>query len=163
MKRIICFFLTLAMLCAVVTACGSSDDREEKKTDVQALAQQMRAASQWPELLTVSSGDSSEQKGFSAISSLDYGKVDAYTLFYAADGSAYELAVIRLKDGADMPALEQSLKKHIEKRTESYRYYKPEQVPRAEGAVVAVHGAYAALVMCDDNAAVKAVFDKTIG
>lgn len=152
--------MTALLLCVVFAGCSQSPE-EEKTIDLSSLAQEMQAAAEWPELLTISSGDSSAQKGFSAISSMDYDKVDDFCLLYAADGSAYELAVIRLKDEADMDEMEKSLKQHIEKRTESYRYYKPDQAARSSGALVAVHGRYAALVMCDHNAAVKAVFDKS--
>ena len=154
----------LALLCVAFSGCGSCADEKqpaaEKQLEPSALVEEMRAAGEWPPMLTVDDADSRAQKGFSTISTLDYGKVDAYTLIYAADGSSFELAVIRLKDSADMPALEQSLKKHIEKRAESYRYYKPDQVARAEGAAVVSHGRYAALIMCSDNASVRAVFDK---
>ena len=164
MKRTICLITALMLFCAVLSACGGSaaDEKTEpaEQIDIAALAQKMQAAADWPGMLAVSSGDERAQRGFEAISTLDYGKVDAFSLLYASDGASYELAVIRLKDSADMPALEQSLKKHIETRAETYRYYKPDQVARAESAAVAVHGRYAALIMSSDNAAVKAVFDQ---
>ena len=161
MKKALCLITAMLLLCAALAGCGSDGSKaDEKQIDTAALTEEMQAAAAWPQMLSVGSGDSSAERGFSAISTLAYDKIEAFSLLYAADGTAYELALIRLKDPSDMPALEQSLKTHIEKRTEQYRYYKPEQVSRAESAAVAVHGSYAALIMCDGNAAVKAVFDK---
>lgn len=156
MKRICC--LLAALLCFALAGCGSGATVEPA-----ALLHQMEEAAVLPAMKTVADTDANGERGFAAICDLDYDKVEAYSLLYAADGSAYELAVIRLKDAADIAALEQSLKKHIDNRVAQYRVYKPEQVDRAAGAVVAAHGSYAALIMCDDNAAAKAVFDHAFG
>ena len=147
--------LTLFLLAACQS--GSADDR-----DIYALTDDMRSAAEWPELLEIRRGDSREQKGFAAVSDMDYDKVDDFDLLYAADGSAYELAVIRLKDESDIKELESSLKRHIESRVSQYRYYDASQVSRAQSAAVAVKGKCAALIMCDDPSAVKAVFDKSM-
>ena len=140
-----------------LAACGNDTSAD---VDVQKLTDDMRAAARWPELLSIRSGDSREQKGFAAISDMDYERVDDFSLLYAADGSAYELAVIRLKDETDMKELEGSLGSHIESRVSQYRFYDAEQAPRAESAVVVTKGRYAALIMCDDIAAVRTVFEK---
>ena len=140
-----------------LAACGTPDD---KAVDVYALADEMAAAVELPEMLNINKGDSKEVKGFAAISDLDYSKVNEFSLMYSSDGSAYELAVIKLGDASDMKKLEASLKEHIEKRVKQYRQYDAEEVPRAESAVVVTNGAYAALIMCDDTAAAKTVFDK---
>ena len=157
MKKYLCAVLALAiLLCgAVLTGCGGSEDN----VDINALTEKMSAASSLPEMKTIRSGDERAERGFAAISSLDYDKVDAYCLMYAANGYAYELAVIKLKDEGDCAALQETLKAHIESRAQTFRTYDKEEVARAEGAVVAVHGRYVALIMGDDNAAVKAVFD----
>ena len=154
--------LIAILIAALITAaamCSCSGDTAEK-ADIYALADEMAAASELPEMLTINKGDSREEKGFSAISDLDFGKVEEFSLMYSADGSSYELAVIMLKNESDMPALESSLREHIHNRAEQYRYYDASQAPRAENAAVAVSGRYAALIMCDDISSVKAVFDK---
>lgn len=158
MKRLVCIILALMIL---LCACGS--EASDKAVDLSALTEDMRAATALPAMLSIRSGDERAERGFAAISDLDYDKVDAYSLLYAADGTAYELAVIRLKDEGDSAAMEASLRAHIDSRAETYRTYNPEQVPRAESAVIASHGRYVALIMCDDPAAVKAVFDRAFG
>ena len=162
MKRVTCAVLALILMlsCAALTGCGSGGEQPSAEPDVNTVIEEMRAASELPQMLSMNSGDERGERGFAAVSDLDYEKVEAYSLLYAADGSAYEIAVIRLKDAADSAALEQSLRRHIENRVRTYRQYSPEELPRAESAAAAVHGRYAALVMCDDVAAVKAIFDK---
>ena len=156
--RLAAALLALLMLFGLA-ACQSGSDND---VDIHAVTDEMRSAAEWPDMLEIRKGDSREQKGFAAISDMDYDKVDDFSLLYAADGSAYELAVIRLKDGSDVKELESSLKRHIDSRVSQYRYYDASQVPRAESAIVAVKGKYAALIMCGDPSAVKAVFDKNM-
>lgn len=161
MKKIIGMLLTLALLCAALTGCGAgSDGGTDEGIDVVDLLRQMQAASDLPAMLTVRAGDENAERAFATISDLDYGVIDAYCLTYAAEGTAHEIAVFRVKDSADMGALETSLKDHIAQRRETFRYYMPEEVPRCESGRVVVHGSYAALIICDDAAAVQAVFDK---
>lgn len=163
MKKRLCAVLAMLVLCAVMlTGCGS-DGAKVDAVDPDALIGRMQEASVLPAMLSIRSGDERAERGFAAISTLAYDKVDSFSLLYAADGSAYELAVIRLKDAADSKALEDSLRAHIDSRVQTYRNYDPTQVSRAGSAVVAVRGSYAALIMCDDSAAVKAVFDKAFG
>lgn len=161
-KRIICIIAALAVICTALTGCGSPA-ADDAGIDIYALADEMSAAAKLPDMLSIRSGDDRAEKGFAAISDLGYGKVEAFSLQYAADGSAYELAVIELKDPSDMAALEKSLRTHIENRIQQFRYYDPDEAPRAEGAIAAVSGRYAALIMCDDNSSVKAVFDRITG
>ena len=160
MKRIIstiCVLLAALTVCAALAGCQGAGEKDT--VVVSGLTSSMKDASAFPEMLEIKSGDSSAEKGFAAISDTDYASVDDFCLYYAADGSSYELAVIRLKDESGVKALEQALTAHVENRVKQYRYYDPEQVQRAENAVVTTRGRYAALIMCDDPAAVKAVFD----
>jgi hypothetical protein len=154
LSLILVVILTLSLV-----SCGQS---AAPAVDVAALCDEMLSADSFPEMLNIRSGDSREERGFSAISDMDYEKVEAFSLYYAADGTSYELAVICLKDAADMKALEKSLDAHIHTRVEQYRSYDATQVMRAENAVVAVSGRCAALIMCDEPSAVKAVFDRAV-
>jgi len=160
MRKMICSAAALWMAVIMMLSLTACDTPGEKSIDVYALADEMAAAAELPEMLTINKGDSNEEKGFAAISDLDYAKVAAFRLMYASNGSAYELAVIKLTDASDMKKLEESLKEHIEKRVKQYRQYNAEEVPRAEGAAVVTNGAYAALIMCDDTASAKAVFER---
>ena len=94
------------------------------------------------------------------MSNLDYNKVQDYFLAYASDGMAYEIAVIRLRDKADVPAAEDSLREHLEGRVRLYKTYEPEQMSRAESAVIKSDGSFVMLIMCDDPTAVENAFNE---
>ena len=60
--------------------------------------------------------------------------------------------------GADLPALEATLKAHVQGRVSLYKSYAPELVEQASAAEIVTEGRYMALIMCEDRAAVKAAF-----
>ncbi len=158
MKKYLVLMISAIIAVTALCACQTSVP-EKSDTDIHKLAENMTAAAKMPDMLNACTGDSGAESAFGAISDLEYGKIEEFTLYYAADGTAYELAVIELKSADDMKELEESLKEHIENRVKQYKYYNPEEVPRAEGAAVVSNGRYAALIMCDDVTQVKAIFD----
>ena len=112
-----------------------------------------------PPYTSVSSSDENADGLFAYLSDLSYDKVEGFFLTYSSDGkTANEIAVICLKDPADLPALEASLKAHIKGRVDLYKTYAPDQVEQASAAEVVTQGRYMALIMCSDRAAVKAAF-----
>lgn len=119
----------------------------------------LAADSAIPEMRTASSSDADAAAKFAYLSDIDYSKVLGYFLAYAADGMAYEIAVICLKDKSDAPAAEASVRAHLEGRVNLYKTYEPTQMQRAEDALVVTRDNCVALIMCDDTAAVKAAFE----
>jgi hypothetical protein len=112
-----------------------------------------------PEMSSVSSSDENAADLFAYLSDLDYSKVEGFFLTYSADGkTADEIAVVCLKDTADLPALEKSLQAHLKGRVDLYKTYAPEIVEQASAAELVPQGRYVALIMCADRAAVKAAF-----
>ena len=89
------------------------------------------------------------EKAFSYISDMEYNKIHGFFLAYAADGMAYELAVVQLKDKSDAGEMEDSLNEHVQTRVRMYKTYEPEQVQRAENAVVKTVGDCVLLIMSD--------------
>ena len=156
-------FFTLAISAIIVLVIAMSgcqaDVPKKNDIDIHKLAEDMTAVTKMPDMLNARTGDSGAESAFAAISDLEYDKIEEFTLYYAADGAAYELAVVKLESEDDMKHLAKSLNEHIKNRVKQYKYYNPEEVPRAENAVVATNGRYAALIMCDDTPQVKAVFD----
>lgn len=166
MKRTL---LTLLLICtALLCACGQSaktdDGKETPETppmvSMYDLQKDMLAKDDSiPEMMTVSGSDEKADELFAYLSDIDYEKVEGYYLAYAADGSAYEIAVVALRDESEVPALKESLKKHVEGRVNLYKSYAPDQVERAEKALITDSGRYVALIMCEDQSAVKAAFE----
>ncbi len=145
MKRIICVICALAM-CLSVCACGE----KTQKIDMYELQKSMVSADKsLPEMKISGSWDENAEKAFSYISDMEYNKIHGFFLAYAADGMAYELAVVQLKDKSDAGEMEDSLNEHVQTRVRMYKTYEPEQVQRAENAVVKTVGDCVLLIMCD--------------
>lgn len=145
MKRIICIICALAM-CLSVCACGE----KTQKIDMYELQKSMVSADKsLPEMKISGSWDENAEKAFSYISDMGYNKIHGFFLAYAADGMAYELAVVQLKDKSDAGAMEDSLNEHVQTRVRMYKTYEPEQVQRAENAVVKTVGDCVLLIMSD--------------
>jgi len=115
-----------------------------------------------PDMLSVSSADESAKNSFLYLSDLEYEKVDGYFLSYAKDGSAYEIAVIAVKDVSDAAAAKLSLERHLDGRINLYKNYSPENLPLAEAAEVGSSGRYVYLIMCTDRDAVKSAMESII-
>lgn len=153
MKKPAALILLLA-LCLNLCACG-----EQKETvSMYELQKVMVSAAELPEMLSASSSDSDAKAKFAYLSDFDYSKTDGFFLAYSADGSSYEIAVIATKSSSDALAAEASLRRHLQSRINLYKTYEPTQLDRAENAMIISSGRYAALIMCDDNSAVKAAF-----
>ena len=144
-KRIVCA-LCAVMLALSLCACGE----KTKSIDMQALENSMVSADKnLPEMKVSGSWDENEEKAFSYISDLEYNKIHGFFLAYAADGMAYEIAVVQLKDKSDASAMADSLREHVRSRVQMYKTYEPQQVQRAESAVVKTDGDCVLLIMSD--------------
>ena len=164
MKKLVCLLLALLLLLA---GCSNPGTATEPETDAHAPMVSMydlrkamlEAQPGLPDMTAVSSSDEDAGDLFAYLSDLDYEKVEGYYLAYSSDGkTANEFAVVCLKDAADLPALVSSLKAHVQGRVSLYKSYAPELVDQASAAEIVTEGRYAALIMCEDRAAVKAAF-----
>ncbi len=164
MKKLICLLLAAALLLA--GCAGPAKKAEDETTEATPMVSMyelrkamLEAQPDLPDMTAVSSSDEDAGALFAYLSDLDYEKVEGYFLAYSSDGkTANEFAVVCLKDAADLPALEASLKAHVQGRVNLYKSYAPECVKQASEAEIVTEGRYAALIMCEDLAAVKAAF-----
>jgi len=144
-KRMVCA-LCAVMLAFSLCACGE----KTKSIDMQALENSMVSADKTlPEMKVSGSWEENSEKAFSYISDLEYNKIHGFFLAYAADGMAYEIAVVQLKDKSDASAMADSLREHVQSRVQMYKTYEPQQVQRAESAVVKTDGDCVLLIMSD--------------
>lgn len=133
-------------MCLSVCACGE----KTQKIDMYELQKSMVSADKsLPEMKISGSWDENAEKAFSYISDMEYNKIHGFFLAYAADGMAYELAIVQLKDKSDAGEMEDSLNEHVQMRVRMYKTYEPEQVQRAENAVVKTVGDCVLLIMSD--------------
>lgn len=144
-KRMVCA-LCAVMLSLSLCACGE----KTKSIDMQALENSMVSADKTlPEMKVSGSWEENSEKAFSYISDLEYNKIHGFFLAYAADGMAYEIAVVQLKDKSDASAMADSLREHVRSRVQMYKTYEPQQMQRAESAVVKTDGDCVLLIMSD--------------
>ena len=144
-KRMVCA-LCAVMLSLSLCACGEKTN----SIDMQALENSMVSADKsLPEMKVSGSWDENAEKALSYISDLEYNKIHGFFLAYAADGMAYEIAVVQLKDKSDASAMADSLREHVQSRVQMYKTYEPQQVQRAESAVVKTDGDCVLLIMSD--------------
>ena len=144
-KRMVCA-LCAVMLSLSLCACGE----KTKSIDMQALENSMVSADKTlPEMKVSGSWEENSEKAFSYISDLEYNKIHGFFLACAADGMAYEIAVVQLKDKSDASAMADSLREHVRSRVQMYKTYEPQQVQRAESAVVKTDGDCVLLIMSD--------------
>lgn len=111
-----------------------------------------------PEMKISGSWDENAEKAFSYISDMEYNKIRGFFLAYAADGMAYEIAVVQLKDQNDVVELGVSLSKHVDSRVQMYKTYEPDQVERAQSASIKTIGDCVLLMMCDGQQNVEKAF-----
>lgn len=169
MKKLILFVLALALLLAGCdkkpnaepsSTAPSQEVTERSMVSMYDLRVAMLAAQPGlPEMTSVSSSDENAEALFGYLSDLSYEKVEGFFLSYASDGkTANEFAVVCLKDKADVPALESSIRSHVKGRVDLYKTYAPDQVEQASAAQLVSQDRYVALIMCADQTPVKTAF-----
>lgn len=154
MKRIICAVCVLVMAFSLC-ACGN----KSQSIDMHELQNSMvESDKSLPEMKISGSWEENAEKAFSYLSDMEYNKIHGFFLAYAADGMAYEIAVVQLKDKSDASAMEDSLNEHVQTRVQMYKTYEPEQVDRASSARVETIGDCVLLIMCDAPDNVETAF-----
>lgn len=154
----------LCALCLALGLCacsgGGSAADTTAEADMEDLQTAMLAADpSLPEMLSVTGDVEDAARLFTYVSDFPYEKVENFLLSYSATGKADEIAVIAVKDKADIDAAAQTLRAHLEDRLKLFRQYEPEEVARAEQGQVFTKGPYAVLIISDDAAAVKTAFE----
>lgn len=164
MKKALLFLLAVSLLAVSLTACSGGGAAPSTTVNMEQLQKAMLAAD--PTLakditsITSNTGDASEaKKNFSYFSTLDYEKVDRYLLSYSSSGTADEIAVIAVKDAADVGEAASTLRAHVDDRLKLFRQYGPDQASRVEKAEIFTKDQYAVLLICDDSGAVKTAFE----
>ena len=159
MKNIIKTALCILTAALVFSSCTSAGDSPQ--ISMYDLRNAMIQGVEFGDMTYVSSSDGDAEKSFGYLSDMDYSKIESFFMYYASDGakSADEIAVITVKDGEDPAEALSSLKDHLEYRKSLYRNYGADQLPKLERAVTVSRGNCAALIVCDDNPAVRAGFE----
>jgi hypothetical protein len=162
MKKTIALLLSVLLCVSVLCACGGNT--AANKVSLFDLKEAMLAAAAFGDMAYVSSEDQNAKTYLATVSDFDFEKVDAFSITYAKDGkgNADEIVVIRVKNPADTGDALATLQAHLKTRQSIYATYDPTQSEKIGKGVTFSKGAYAVLIVSDDNAAVKAAFDEHV-
>ena len=156
-------FLSKLLVVIALLTCGCGSEPSADTVSMYDLRVAMEEADKsLPSMLNASNVEEDAKSNFKHISDLDYDKVESYFVSYSEEGFADEIAVIAVKDAADVKEAKESLAAHREDRHKLLEQYEPEQVRRIDDGLVFTSGRYAVLIICDNAGAVKAAFEKFI-
>lgn len=147
-KKTVALVLSMFILCGIFTACG--DDAEEiSMYDLNRAL--LEAAGNPEDMKYASSSDANPQDLLGHVSGIDYGKVKAFFITYAANGTgnADEIAAIQVKKKSDLNEAAASLRIHLDTRKTLYATYDKSQLPKLEKAKVITRGNLAILIVSD--------------
>lgn len=164
MKKLgtLCSFIILALTLAMLSGCGAGANRTSD-VDLDSLKDAMLSAREdMPKMEHVDSDSVNAEELFTNLSSLEYVKVDEYFYYYSSEGTADELAVIRLKNSSDVKSAESSLKKHIEARIEVLKTYAPDEVDTAKDARIIYHDNIVVMIMSHNADAIEKACNKIL-
>lgn len=160
MRRLLPLFLT-GLLILALCGCGGNETSPTQTADMEAMQTALLAADPTlPEMRSITGQVGDAETLFAYVSDLPYEQVDDFLLSYSAEGKADEIAVIAVKDPADAEAAADTLRAHLDQRLTLFRQYSPDEVSRAEKALVFTRDQYAVLLICDGNQDVKAAFEE---
>lgn len=159
MKKTVAILLSVLLCVSMLCACGANT--AANKVSLFDLKEAMLAATSFGDMAYVSSEDKEAETYLSTVADFDFDKVDAFSITYAKDGkgNADEIVVIRVKDSADTGEALATLQTHLKTRQSIYATYDPTQSEKIGKGITFSQGAYAVLIVSDDNAAVKTAFE----
>ena len=184
-KKILCLMLALTLSVGCFAACGSekkesgsesksespaaSDDGlttvtpAQPEEDISAVIKSIKekmleADSELPVMSVVGNDSEGAESLFEYLALFDYSKVQGYFFAYAAEGTAEEVALVRLYDEADKTALKKALEEHKKTRVAQFKQYKPEETELAESAKIIDDGVYVLYIACKNPDEVKKAF-----
>ena len=148
MKKIILLFMSALIL---ITGCNA-----DSSVSMDALKDSMLGAAQGlPEMWEVTDKSENAEQLFTYLSDMDYSKVAEFFFEYSNSGSPEELAVIRVKNAADVQVAANSLKSHAQGRAALYKQYSPEDATLPENAIIFTKNDAAVMIICKNGLVVR--------
>ena len=136
--------LCLFLIVCISTACGD----EMYDIPVSELKEKMDAAMPGlPEMTVIRNTDGDAEGNLARLLELDYDLVKEYYYEYAKEGTAEEMAVLRMKDTNGVIDAKNSFSARLEQRRNMYQTYLPDEVSKLEKARIVVKGNYIAFVV----------------
>lgn len=156
-KKITALILSAVLFCGVFTACGEKSEEISMYDLNQALVQYTGDPG---DMKYASSNDANPSDLLSHVSNIDYGKVKAFFICYASNGTgnADEIVAIQVKKKSDLNEAAASLRNHLDTRKTLYETYDRTQLPKLEKARVLTRGTLAILMVADDTDKMETAF-----
>ena len=156
-RKIAALVVSVLMLCGILASCG--DDAEEiSMFDLnQALVE---FTGNPDDMKYASSSDTNPEDLLAHVSNIDYGKVKAFFITYASNGTgnADEIVAIQVKKKSDLNEAASSLRIHLDTRKTLYATYDKTQIPKLEKARILTRDKLAILMVSDDVEKMEAAF-----
>lgn len=160
--RTLCSFIIINLILSLLTGC-STGSGSTADIDLDTFRDAMlSAASDMPKMEYTDSDNANAEDLFTNLSSLEYVKVKEYFYYYSAEGTADELAVIRLKSSSDVKSAESSLQKHIDARIEVLKTYAPGEVDTARDARIISYKNIVIMIMSHNADAIENACNKIL-
>ncbi len=133
-KKILSVMLVLMMI--VITACGKVE------IDIKALAVKIAEDGIFAEEMTVLSSDVTLKRY-----GMDSNDVEECIAYAATMAFVDEVAVFKAHD---IEKVKQKVDEHIAAQTESYKSYRPDEVPKLSASIIKVKGDYVIVCVSED-------------
>lgn len=145
------------ILSIVLAACGSGDDKKEAKEptlSTSEMADKMVEEVEQPALIDL---DADQLQDFHGI---DAEKLEEYTArIPMMNVKTNELVILKVKDEADIPEIEEALKERAEQVAEQFATYLEDQAENAKNYKLQVNGKYVLFVISEDADKLLTVYD----
>ncbi|MEA4832938.1 hypothetical protein SDC9_97310 [bioreactor metagenome] len=159
-SKICTSLLITSILMCFLFSCAPDNTAAVSLYDLQKTM--LAADSLLPEMSSVNGSAEDASEMFTYLSNMPYNKVENYFLAYSSEGKADEIAVITVKNSADIEEAKKSLDEHVKNRIKLYEQYDPTQLERVNKALIFTSGKFAVLIISDNAAAVRNSFKEFI-
>lgn len=146
-----------------------SDSDVDAPSELKEIMDKMKEAGKdLPSMLHVDTKTESAEAYFSSLSTVDYGLIEDFIYDSTTDTSnpAPEIAVIKVKDKADVEAVVSSLREHLNSRRLMFENYSGQidkrQMPMIESAEVFYENEYVVLIVAENAKEVKEAFYEAV-
>ena len=149
MKKIAICLLSLVLSLCMLTACGTAD------VDLKVVFDDINSQFGISGLTVIE--DASKLNRYYMI---EESKVEQFAAEFSAESSVFtEIVLIKAVDEAAASEIATLLNNHLQSRLSEAKSYNPESVAMLEGCTVETNGVYVSLIIGENAAEMKAVYD----
>ena len=170
MKLKLLSVLLSSLLIVGLTACAESDSKEDSLTSNESMSSSTAVEISADELINSAAADNMTEKAYYAddifksntkkLYGIDYDEIVDGAIAYGDNGSADELSVLKLKEGASAKNL---LEARLSNRKTQFENYKPSEMPKLESAQIYETNGFWIMIVSDDTDSIKGKLNNIMG